>query len=274
MVHQRINVKDISNLKDSNAFIDIYIPGNSIEIDSDKKRKTIVICPGGGYEFTSDREAEPIALNFISKGFNAIILRYSLKPNRFPKALLELASVINYTRSKSNEWNVDNDKIVVCGFSAGGHLAGSIGVLWNDKLINENLNISNENVKPNGLILCYPVINGLEYANKWSFDSLLGEDASEKRRRELSLEELVSKDTPKTFLWHTFDDDAVPVENSLLFANSLRKNNIPFELHIYPSGVHGLGLANELTASKGECKHINPHVSTWFDLVVEWIESI
>lgn len=274
MLFERINLKDISTLKDSNAFIDIYIPGNSEEINKNKKRKTVVICPGGGYKFTSDREAEPVALNFVSRGFNAIILRYSLDPNRFPKALLELASVINYTRSMTDNWNVDNDNIIVCGFSAGGHLAGSIGVLWNNELIRDNLNISNESVKPNGLILCYPVINGLEFAHKGSFDNLLGEDANEEKRRELSLEGLVSKDTPKTFLWHTFDDDAVPVENSLLFANSLRKNNVLFELHIYPNGVHGLSLANELSATKGEEKHINPHVSTWFNLVVEWLENL
>ena len=274
MLCEKINLKDISNLKSSKAFMDIYIPGNSEEINKDKKRKTIIICPGGGYGYTSDREAEPIALNFISRGFNAIVLRYSLEPNRFPTSLLELASVINYTRSMSNEWNVDKDKIIVCGFSAGGHLAGSIGVLWNDRLISENLNIANENVKPNGLILCYPVINGLEFAHKGSFDNLLGEEANDDKRKEVSLERLVSKDTPKTFLWHTFDDDVVPVENSLLFASSLRKNNIPFELHIYPSGVHGLSLANELTAKSGDINHINSHASTWFNLLIEWIETI
>lgn len=274
MLCERINLKEISILKESEAFIYIYIPGNSEEIDKDKKRKTIVICPGGGYEFTSDREAEPIALSFVARGFNAIILRYSIKPNRFPTALLELATVINYTRGMSDKWNVDNDNIIVCGFSAGGHLAGSIGVLWNNKLIRDNLNISNENVKPNGLILCYPVINGLKFAHKGSFDNLLGEEADEIRRGELSLEKLVSKDTPKTFLWHTFDDDVVPVENSLLFANSLRKNNIPFELHVYPSGVHGLSLANELSATIGDKNHINSHASTWFDLMIEWIETI
>lgn len=275
MIYEKIKLKDISSkLKESNAVISIYIPENSEEININKKRETIIMCPGGGYVMTSDREAEPVALKFVAEGFNVVVLRYSVAPNKFPKALIELAATVDYVRSKSKEWNVDKDKIIVCGFSAGGHLAGSLGVLWDNKILEEALEINKDNIKPNAMILCYPVITSGEFAHKGSFDNLLGENVSEVEREKLSLEKLVSKNTPTTFLWHTFDDGAVPVQNSLFFANSLASNNVPFELHIYPNGIHGLSLCEELTAMNGQSEHINQHAGTWFKLAVEWIKNL
>ena len=275
MIYEKIGLKDIaSKLKESNAVISVYIPENSEEININKKRETIIMCPGGGYVMTSDREAEPVALKFVAEGFNVVVLRYSVAPNKFPKALIELAATVDYVRSKSKEWNVDKDKIIVCGFSAGGHLAGSLGVLWDNKILEEALEINKDNIKPNAMILCYPVITSGEFAHKGSFDNLLGENVSEVEREKLSLEKLVSKNTPTTFLWHTFDDGAVPVQNSLFFANSLASNNVPFELHIYPNGVHGLSLCEELTAMNGQSEHINQHAGTWFKLAVEWIKNL
>lgn len=275
MIYEKIKLKDISSkLKESNAVISIYIPENSEEININKKRETIIMCPGGGYVMTSDREAEPVALKFVAEGFNVVVLRYSVAPNKFPKALIELAATVDYVRSKSKEQNVDKDKIIVCGFSAGGHLAGSLGVLWDNKILEEALEINKDNIKPNAMILCYPVITSGEFAHKGSFDNLLGENVSEVEREKLSLEKLVSKNTPTTFLWHTFDDGAVPVQNSLFFANSLASNNVLFELHIYPNGVHGLSLCEELTAMNGQSEHINQHAGTWFKLAVEWIKNL
>lgn len=275
MIYEKIGLKDISSkLKESNAVISVYIPENSEEININKKRETIIMCPGGGYVMTSDREAEPVALKFMAEGFNVVVLRYSVAPNKFPKALIELAATVNYARSKSEEWNVDKDKIIVCGFSAGGHLAGSLGVLWDNKILEEALEMNKDNIKPNAMMLCYPVITSGEFAHKGSFDNLLDENISEVEREKLSLEKLVSKETPQTFLWHTFDDGAVPVQNSLFFANSLASNNVPFELHIYPNGVHGLSLCEELTAMNGLSEHINQHAGTWFKLAVEWIKNL
>ena len=267
--------QDISRkLKNSEAIISAYIPENSEEININKKRETIIICPGGGYEFTSDREAEPIALKFVAQGFNAVVIRYSIAPVRYPTALLELAETVRYVREKEKEWNVDTEKVIVCGFSAGGHLAGSLGVLWNNEIIEKYLDIKNEEVKPNAMILCYPVISSGEFAHKGSFDSLLGEKEAEISRENLSLEKLVSIETPKTFLWHTFDDGTVPVQNSLLFSNALASNKVQFELHIYPSGVHGLDLCEEITAMNGRSEHINSHIASWFNLACQWIKTL
>lgn len=275
MIYEKLRIKDISRkLKSSEAIISAYIPENSEEININKKRETIIICPGGGYEFTSDREAEPIALKFVAQGFNAVVIRYSIAPVRYPTALLELAETVRYVREKEKEWNVDTEKVIVCGFSAGGHLAGSLGVLWNNEIIEKYLDIKNEEVKPNAMILCYPVISSGEFAHKGSFDSLLGEKEAEISRENLSLEKLVSIETPKTFLWHTFDDGTVPVQNSLLFSNALASNKVQFELHIYPSGVHGLGLCEEITAMNGRSEHINSHIASWFNLACQWIKTL
>ena len=275
MIYEKLRIKDISRkLKNSEAIISAYIHENSEEININKKRETIIICPGGGYEFTSDREAEPIALKFVAQGFNAVVIRYSIAPVRYPTALLELAETVRYVREKEKEWNVDTEKVIVCGFSAGGHLAGSLGVLWNNEIIEKYLDIKNEEVKPNAMILCYPVISSGEFAHKGSFDSLLGEKEAEISRENLSLEKLVSIETPKTFLWHTFDDGTVPVQNSLLFSNALASNKVQFELHIYPSGVHGLGLCEEITAMNGRSEHINSHIASWFNLACQWIKTL
>ena len=275
MNYEKLRITDISRkLKNSEAIISAYIPENSEEININKKRETIIICPGGGYEFTSDREAEPIALKFVAQGFNAVVIRYSIAPVRYPTALLELAETVRYVREKEKEWNVDTEKVIVCGFSAGGHLAGSLGVLWNNEIIEKYLDIKNEEVKPNAMILCYPVISSGEFAHKGSFDSLLGEKEAEISRENLSLEKLVSIETPKTFLWHTFDDGTVPVQNSLLFSNALASNKVQFELHIYPSGVHGLGLCEEITAMNGRSEHINSHIASWFNLACQWIKTL
>lgn len=275
MIYEKLRIKDISRkLKNSEAIISAYIPENSEEININKKRETIIICPGGGYEFTSDREAEPIALKFVAQGFNAVVIRYSIAPVRYPTALLELAETVRYVREKEKEWNVDTEKVIVCGFSAGGHLAGSLGVLWNNEIIEKYLDIKNEEVKPNAMILCYPVISSGEFDHKGSFDSLLGEKEAEISRENLSLEKLVSIETPKTFLWHTFDDGTVPVQNSLLFSNALASNKVQFELHIYPSGVHGLGLCEEITAMNGRSEHINSHIASWFNLACQWIKTL
>ena len=153
-------------------------------------------------------------------------------------------------------------------------MAGSLGVLWDNEIIKESLEVKNNEIKPNAMILCYPVISSGEFAHRGSFDNLLGEKEGEIRREELSLEKLVSNKTPKTFLWHTFDDGTVPVQNSLLFSNALAANKIEFELHIYPNGVHGLGLCEEVTARKDASEHINTHVASWFKLACEWIKTI
>lgn len=248
-----------------------YFLDNSKEMHPERKRPVIVICPGGGYEMTSDREAEPVAMQFLAMGYHAVVLRYSVYPALYPEALLQLGMTIQYLREHAKEYFIDYNKIILMGFSAGGHLVGSFGVFWNRSFLTNTLNVEAEILRPNGMILSYPVITSGEKAHHSSIKHLLG-DRYEQLKEEMSLEKQVSSDTPKTFLWHTATDDCVPVENSILFFEALHTNHIPVELHIYPVGGHGLSLCNEETSipngygMQEECQ-------SWISLVKKWLEN-
>lgn len=273
MLHEKIKIDISEHMNQSQeASLYTYILDNSPEIALDRVRPLILICPGGGYEMTSDREAEAIAIQFLSMGFHAAVLRYSVAPATYPTALMELAYSVKLIRENAELWHVDRDKIVVTGFSAGGHLAASIGMFWNRNLVRDTLQVSSKLVKPNGLILCYPVITSGEFAHRGSFKNLLG-DRYDELVDEMSLENQVSEDTPPTFIWHTFEDGTVPVENALLLASALRKKNIQTELHIYPRGGHGLALATRETAYLDEYNIIEA-CQSWTQLVNTWIKNI
>lgn len=269
MKHEIIDIQ----INGSSAKLYTYILDNSLEIDIERRRPTVIICPGGGYEFTSDREAEPIAIKLNAMGFNSFVLRYSVYPQTYPTSLLELSKAVALVRTNAEKWFVDKNKIIVAGFSAGGHLAASLGVFWKNDFLSEQLEVPNEDIKPNGLLLSYPVITSGIYAHKGSFKALLGE-SYEKHVHEVSLENQVTKETPPTFLWHTCTDKSVPVENSLLFAKALIKNNIPLEMHIYPQGVHGLALATEETKANNNEKTVQPEVTNWIDMAGIWLKNL
>lgn len=236
----------------------------SYVLDGERVRPAVLICPGGGYQFLSPREAEAIALQFAAAGFHAFILYYTVKPEFYKQPLLELSTAVSLIRSKAAEWRIDDDKIAVCGFSAGGHLAASLGVHWN------KLEDSPEN-KPNALILSYPVISSGEFKHPGSILHLLGPEPTEEKLKEMSLETQVSTSTPPTFLWHTVADPVVPVENSLMFASALQEQKIPFEMHIYPNGPHGLSLATHET---DDGRGTDAHVATWMGLCIQWLKSL
>jgi len=233
----------------------------------------VVICPGGAYAFTSDREAEIVAMQFLSMGYHAAILRYSVAPAVFPTALLELAKSVIYIREKANDFNINSNQVIICGFSAGGHLAASFAVFWNRDFVAKKAGVNDSGIlKPNGLILAYPVITSGEHAHHDSFKNLLA-DEYESKKDVLSLERFVGEQVPRCFIWHTYEDRLVPVQNSMLFVNELIKNNIPVEFHLFEKGDHGLSLANRLTKSPSG-NEIEPSVAEWIKLVHNWIENI
>jgi len=240
-------------------------------LEGNKKRGSVLICPGGGYERTSPREAEPVALQFAAAGFHAFVLYYSVSPNRHPQPSLDVSRAMNIIREHADTWNVDTHKIAVCGFSAGGHLAASLGVYWDKPYLSHGAGLEQDWNQPNALILCYPVISAGQFAHRSSFEHLLGTDANAMITHEMSLEHHVNAKTPPTFLWHTYEDTSVPVENSLLFATGLREQRIPFEMHIYPEGAHGISLATDET-DDGRGK--DTHVSGWMKLCTEWLCQI
>ena len=231
-------------------------------------RPAVLVIPGGGYGLVSYREGERIALFYNAAGFHAFILDYCVDPHRHPLPIMNAAKSIEIIRENAKEWNIDPDKIAVCGFSAGGHLAASISTMWNDEEVFGNDEDKNLLHRPNVTVLSYPVITCGEYAHKWSFRRLSGCDEENETWRKLSLENRVDENTPPAFLWHTFEDLSVPVENSLLYATALRKNGIPFELHIYPNGEHGMSrVSDEKYWSLPKFTRKYP----WMELSVEWL---
>jgi acetyl esterase/lipase len=269
MIHEVIQIQVEGSQPDTKLYT--YILDNSPDIRPDGVRPIVVICPGGGYSMTSDREAEALAVKIMAMGSHAAILRYSCAPSVYPTALKELATVVSLLRKNAEKWHIDKDKIIVQGSSAGGHLAASYGVFWKEPFLAEEINESTEQLKPNGLILSYPVITSGPFAHRESFQNLLGERYEELIEK-MSLEKQVSVDTPKTFIWHTFPDDCVPVENSLLFVMALRERNIPTEFHMYPVGGHGLGLATEETACPNGYG-IQKECQSWISLLETWLKN-
>lgn len=237
-----------------------------------QKRPMVVLCPGGGYNHLSDREAESEALQFLAMGCHAAVLHYSVAPAIYPVQLTELAWSVKLIREHVAEWHVEEEKIVVQGSSAGGHLAACLGMFWTEEWLQKAVLASSaDEIRPDAMLLCYPVITSGEYAHRGSFEKLTGGD--EKLSEKLSLENCVNANTPRTFLWHTFTDGSVPVENSLLLVSALRRQNIPTEFHLYPKGHHGLALAGPLTASR-DGGHMQKECESWILLARTWLESL
>ena len=250
-----------------------YVMDNSSEIDSQRLRPAVIVCPGGGYRFTSDREAEPIALKMNSFGCQSFVLRYSCAPAQYPTALFELATAVKLVRQRAAEFHVDPQKIVVLGFSAGGHLAANLATKWDQPELTEAGFVPAE-IKPNALALGYPVITSDAFAHEDSINALLGEKASEGSLNQVSLEKQVTEQTPPAFIWTTDDDATVPVENSLLYVRALKKVGISCELHIFAHGVHGMSLATKETATLGRPEQISGSVAVWPELFAHWLEEI
>ena len=265
MNHQRIS------LATEGAFLDTYFLNCSDEILHSDRHPAVVICPGGAYLFLSERETEPIALALAARGFSTAVLRYPCAPARFPAQLCAAAEAVAWVRSHAAESHIDPDRISIAGFSAGGHLAASLGVFWNRPFLAESTGLQPQQMRPDRLLLCYPVITGGEFLSEQTFRCLLGDDfADPEKRAFVSLETQVTSQTPPTFLWHTVTDAVVPVENSMLFAMSLRKAGVPFEAHLFSVGPHGLALANDLTESP-EHLGVEPACTGWLDLAVNWL---
>lgn len=272
MIHKKIEIKARGMEAVGNLYT--YFLDSSIEMRPNEKRPVILMCPGGGYEMTSDREAEPMAMQFLAMGYHVAILRYSVCPVRYPAALLQVAESVLYLKEHADEYHIDPEKIVVQGCSAGGHLAANYGIAWNSPFLIKLMGMENdpEQLCVAGLLLCYPVITSGEKAHEESFRNLLGEQYEEKKE-ELSLENQVTPDTPPTFLWHTATDETVPVENSLYFFQACLQQGVSAELHIYPVGGHGLSLANEETC-RANGIGVQKECQSWIGLAQTWLKKI
>jgi acetyl esterase/lipase len=206
----------------------------------------IVICPGGGYGGLASHEGVDYARFLNEQGIAGFVLKYRLGSNgyRHPAMLQDAARAVRIVRARAAEWNLDPKRIGIMGSSAGGHLASTVLTHFDAGRTDDPDSIERQSSRPDLGILCYAVITMGEFTHQGSKNNLLGKNPSEDLVRNLSNELQVTKETPPTFLWHTWEDTAVPVENSLQFAEAMRRAGVPFDLHIYQKGGHGLGLGS------------------------------
>lgn len=213
------------NLTNDGVTLTTYLLDSSPEMTYHAKRGAVLICPGGAYRFCSDREAEPVAMHFLSMGYHVFILRYSLNENSiFPKPLNDADEAMAMITENADKWGVDTDKIAVCGFSAGGHLAASLGTMGK--------------IRPAAMILGYPCIS----------EDICNEIECLYNRNQLPLPaNEVDDKTPPAFIFAASDDGCVPIDSSLGMAMALSKQKIPFEMHVYAEGGHGFSTSDYVT---------------------------
>lgn len=254
--------------------VTLYIPDVWEEVDTAQTFPCTVICPGGGYWWCSQREAEPVALKMAGNGIAAAVVNYACEYQHYPLQMLEILAAVTYIRRNSKELHIDPEKIAVMGFSAGGHAACTAGLFWQEPLAQEALGISYGEDKPNGMILCYPVITSGKYTHPDSIKCLLGDDPDSELKEKMSLEKQVTENAPHAFIWHTSEDGLVPMENSLMLASALHEKGIDVEMHIYPKGHHGLSLCDETVNKKEDISDTVKYCSDWVSHCIKWVKEI
>lgn len=270
MKHEKLHVFPDRPWVDLVTYLHEPVPGKPCA-----PRRAMIVCPGGGYAFLSEREDEHIALTWANAGFQTFVLHYGVNENATNfEPLIEACLAIRYVREHAAEWNIDPDHVFITGFSAGGHLAASAGTLWDCDAVRAAFgDIPTRMGRPDGTVLCYPVITSGDYAHRGSMLRLTHEGSSAEEQARFSLENFVNQDTAPAFLWHTANDPAVPSMNSLLYASAMAKCGVPYELHIYPDGVHGLALCDERTWD-GVPALINEVASDWIHHALRWAKNL
>ena len=249
------------------AYMDAYIADKI----KDFTRKALLVIPGGAYEgVAAEREGEPIAHAFMPYGYNAFVLHYSVKDKPFPQQLIEASMAIKHIRDNCEEYNINPDAVFAVGFSAGGHLAGSLGTMWKKPEIYDAVPMPVGHNRPNGVLLIYPVISPVYHLS--SFKNLLRGDVTDERLLECSIDKNVDENTCPMFIMHSSNDGLVDVRNSICLADALAEKGIKFEMHIYPNAPHGVALGNEITkcGCEGWC---DASIAKWVQSAVEWAEK-
>lgn len=271
MIYERVSRAELNpRLKPgaSEVCLKVYAREKWGCVRDDGKRWGVLVIPGGGYHLIAPGEGEPVALEFLRAGVQSFVLEYSVAPDRWPAGFLDACAAVDWIRRNKKRLGID--RLAVCGFSAGGHLAGCVANLWNDPLVEAELGLAPEAVRPDGAILCYPVISaGHDTALQTLNEKLVGDGPVPAK---LSLEDSVTDRNPPTFLWTTWTDQTVDVLNSLLYVRALYDHGVPCESHIFGRGPHAMGAG---TADSVFTPGWNdPHAAHWVSLCVEWLEGL
>ena len=267
-----LNEKIYLDENDKNVVLETYAHVDPLM----PKRDAILIFPGGGYvHLASFREGDCIATAYASRGVNAFVLSYRLGPkNNYPSQLLDAARAIVYIKKNAEKYGVNPDRVFIIGFSAGGHLCGSLATKY--AIAEKLLGLPEDAARPAGAVLCYPVVSAMCPTHKGSFSALLGkpfEELTEEERAFHSHELHVNEKTPPAFIWHTATDNAVPPEGALRLALAYINAGVTVEMHLYPYGPHGIALASDLT-SNGYPDFVQPRCEEWVDKSVSWMKTL
>ncbi len=237
--------------------------------DHDHRRPAVIVCPGGGYTLRSNRESTPIAKRYWAAGYQTFVLTYPLGENaKNFQPLLSLAAAVAEIRENSDSWGIATDQIAVCGFSAGGHLAASLGTLFNDEKFLSVCKIPG-NLRPDAMILGYPVITAdPEDAHQITIERVSGAALGSPEAMYFGLENHVDAQTPTAFLWTTTEDQYVPTSNTLKFAAAMSRAGVPYELHVFPYGLHGMGACSK------EVSHYDTYIGRWIDWSIQWLNRL
>lgn len=268
-----INISERYKIE-GNATLTCYLNENEGELARyNKSLPAIIVAPGGGYAFVSRREAEPIAIEFLSRHYNVFVLNYDVAPYRYPVPLMQLACSVDYVKRNARKLGVNAKQVFAIGFSAGGHLVGLLSNLY-DNLPQKEINGKQLDAKLSGVILSYPVI----YPNSHlgSFKNLLGltdEEATGKKAQKFALQKMVTPNTTPTFIWATREDDCVTVDATIEYSKALSANGVVFESHIFPYGWHGLSTCDTRTNDKKDVSNFQK-AQVWLDLANEFLQTL
>lgn len=273
MRYEQIHLKDYFPFlgeNDRDPVVNVYLRNQGSKI-----RPGILLCPGGGYQTVSPLEGEPVGLKLLAEGYNVFILNYSVKPHGFPTQLREVAAVMELISQNSEKWNTDPERIAIMGFSAGGHLAAHYS---NSYDLPEVRQVFPESKPVKATVLCYAVTAWTESGHKASFLNLTGHrfPENEEDRKKFSCELQVTDRTPPAFLWHTAGDTVVPATDSLLYAQALAEHKIPFALHVFPAGEHGLSTVEPGIVAPQLNPELTPQIlraAEWLPLLKDWLKD-
>ncbi len=269
MQHERIYLdKDHPEV-----YIDSYVADNRTAL-----RDAMLVIPGGGYsQVCTLREGEPIAFGFMALGYNCFVLNYRVNNVPYPAQLTDASRAILHIRENAEKYNINKNRVFAVGFSAGGHLVGSLGILHSDRAVLDTLGINEGDNRPDGVVMCYPVVSALMPTHKPSFEHLTGgtpfDEIPEETKRALSLEVNVNKSSAPAFIWHTALDALVPTNGSLALTQSYVDAGLPVMMKLYPYGPHGLALSNKFTA-EGNPLQVQPIAERWIREADEWLKTI